>query len=265
MSPRYKKPNRRYKVNVPKEKMSFEKRTKIQSVSSVILLAVFTIYSFIGPTSFVSRCLDTTYSWDMWCSLAGKVASTIKTKTASVANSYLSFIDSAEKKMGIAEPTAPTVKAEKTKPEPKSQKQKTQPQVPAQVQRNWYVPAKGEITSYFGNRIHPVTGKEDFHKGVDIGAPKGEAVTAASEGSVLATGSDSYSGNFVILDHGEDITSVYAHLDTISVAKNDKVKKDTQIGTVGSTGVSTGPHLHFEIRISEESINPLSFVRFEER
>ena len=262
MSYRYKKPNRRYKVKVPKEKISFEKRTKIQSVASLILLAVFTIYSFIAPSSFVSRCLDNTYSWDMWRGFANKVTGSIKAKTASVANTYISFIDSAEKKMGISEPSAPKVKAQKAKPQPKPPKQEN---TPTKSQREWYVPAKGEITSYFGARVHPVTGKDDFHKGVDIGAPKGEAVTPASEGTVLATGSDSYSGNYVILDHGEDITSVYAHLDTISVAENEKVKKDTKIGTIGSTGVSTGPHLHFEIRIGEESINPLGFVRFEER
>ena len=265
MSYRYKRSNKRYKVKVPKEKMSFEKKTKMQSVYSLILLGVFVIYSFISSSSLISKCLDTTYTWDMWYGFINNTAGSIKTKSASLVKSYLSFIDSAEKHLGIQEPSAPKVKAEKSTNKTIPDKTISEPKETASTPRAWYVPTAGEITSYFGNRIHPITGKDDFHKGVDIAAPEGQKVTAASEGIVVTTGSDNHSGNFVILNHGDNITSVYAHLSTITVSENDKVKKGTQIGTVGSSGVSTGPHVHFEIRINNESINPLSFVDFKER
>ena len=262
MFPRYKRSARRYKIKTPKEKIPFEKRTLIQSAVSLILLIVFTAVSFVSPPAFVKRYLNTTYSWDMWHEVISDALRSIKSKSVKTVNMYIALIDSAEKRLGIQEPSAPKVKAEKTENAPKEKEEAKEPATPVRI---WHVPAQGEITSYFGKRVHPVTGKDDFHKGIDIGAPCGRSVTSASDGTVIATGSDSYNGNFVVLDHGENITTIYAHLDTISVSEGDKANTETQIGTVGSTGISTGPHLHFEIKIGEESVNPLEFVSFEER
>lgn len=263
MCPRYKKSNRRYNVKVPKEKITFEKKLIIQSVSSIVLMLVFAIYSFMSPHPSITKFLDTTYSMDMWYTLLTDISKTVKSGSVKAVSSYLAFVESAEKRFGIEKPDSGTVKAEKSETASTQIETSVPPEsTPAPPQ--WKMPAKGEITSTFGKRVHPVTGNEHLHQGIDIGAPCGQRVTAALEGIVYQTGSDSYNGNYIIIDHGDDIKSIYAHLDTVCVSDGDKVNTDTQIGTVGSTGISTGPHLHFEIKTGEESVNPLDFVHIEE-
>ena len=121
-------------------------------------------------------------------------------------------------------------------------------------------PAQGKITSGFGTRIHPVFKTKIMHTGIDISARKGTRVKAAESGEILYSGWLRGYGQIIIIDHGHDMTTVYAHLDSIAVDEGMGVKKGQDIGTVGSTGVATGPHLHFEVRLNGEARDPLKYL-----
>lgn len=114
----------------------------------------------------------------------------------------------------------------------------------------------GRITSPFGNRVHPITGKTTFHKGIDIGASQGSPVYAYANGTINFAGWKSGYGNFVSIDHGNGMVTRYAHLSAIYVSVGQQVIVRQKIGAVGSTGDSTGPHLHFEVLINGEFKNP---------
>jgi murein DD-endopeptidase MepM/ murein hydrolase activator NlpD len=120
-------------------------------------------------------------------------------------------------------------------------------------------PADGPITSYFGPRKHPVAGVVRQHNGIDIGAAYGAPIWAAAAGKVLKAGSMGGYGLVVILDHGDGLSTLYAHQSRVSVSVGDFVPQGAVIGEVGSTGYSTGPHLHFEVRINGEPVDPLQW------
>lgn len=124
----------------------------------------------------------------------------------------------------------------------------------------WPVPSSSRITSKFGQREAPVEGASTTHKGIDIGASSGSKVLAAESGTVvIATYSES-AGNYIMISHGNGIYTVYMHLKEIKVELNQSVKRGDTIGTVGSTGYSTGPHLHFGIRVNGEYTDPQTYV-----
>ncbi len=123
----------------------------------------------------------------------------------------------------------------------------------------WPCPSCTYITSGYGNRIHPIFGTERWHSGIDIGAAAGATVIAADSGTVsVATYSSSY-GNYVMIYHSNGTYTLYAHMSSIAVTAGQSVTKGDTIGYVGSTGWSTGPHLHFEIRNSGGTIDPTQF------
>lgn len=124
-------------------------------------------------------------------------------------------------------------------------------------------PLSGSITSEFGNRIHPITGEEKFHAGIDIGASEGTPVGAAGAGEVTTAGWYGGYGNAVIIDHGNGLESLYGHLSAIMVSVGDLVSQMQTIGLVGSTGNSTGPHLHFELRQDGSPIDPSALFGFD--
>ena len=105
----------------------------------------------------------------------------------------------------------------------------------------------GRLTSGYGTRDNPFTGDSEFHKGIDLAAPRGTEVIAARDGTVATVGFDPILGKMVIVDHEAGYQTIYGHLEVINVQMNDSVRSGTIIGTVGTTGYSTGPHLHFEI------------------
>lgn len=123
----------------------------------------------------------------------------------------------------------------------------------------WPVPSCTLLTSPYGYRIHPILDYERLHAGLDIGAKFGEEIIAADGGTVLISEySDSY-GNFVLIDHGDRYSTAYGHMSEIAVEAGQEVKQGELIGYIGSTGWSTGPHLHFEIRLDGERIDPEEF------
>ena len=124
----------------------------------------------------------------------------------------------------------------------------------------WPCPDSKRITSGFGNRKSPTKGGSTYHQGIDIGAPTGTTVLAAAAGEVVISKYSYSGGNYIMIDHGSGIFTVYMHLSKRSVDVGKEVSQGQKIGEVGSTGYSTGPHLHFGIRKNGNYVNPLTFV-----
>jgi murein DD-endopeptidase MepM/ murein hydrolase activator NlpD len=124
----------------------------------------------------------------------------------------------------------------------------------------WPTPSCHYITSHFSpRRKNPVSGVYKRHTGTDIGASYGAAIVAANSGTVTLAGWNSGYGNCVIIDHGGGKATLYAHMSAYSVSAGQTVSKGQRIGSVGSTGNSTGPHLHFEVLINGAAVDPMQF------
>ena len=124
----------------------------------------------------------------------------------------------------------------------------------------WPVPGYTRITSKYAMRVHPITGQYKLHTGVDIGAPTGANFIAANDGVVVKAGMNTAYGNMVIIDHGGGISTLYAHGSEILVQVGQQVKRGDPVLKVGSTGYSTGPHAHFEVRINGVTTDPLPYI-----
>jgi murein DD-endopeptidase MepM/ murein hydrolase activator NlpD len=121
-------------------------------------------------------------------------------------------------------------------------------------------PVNGPVTSPFGWRIHPILGYKKFHTGIDIGVGYGTPIHAADSGSVIyATWMGGY-GNVIIIDHGRGISTLYAHQSSLAVGTGAHVTRGQVVGYVGSTGFSTGPHLHFEVRLNGNPVDPMAYL-----
>ena len=123
----------------------------------------------------------------------------------------------------------------------------------------WPVPSCTLITSRFGYRVAPTTGASTYHGGLDIGAGMGASIVAAGAGDVIYAGAHGGYGNCVMIDHGNGVVTVYAHMSSIGVSYGQYVTAGQYVGAVGSTGVSTGPHCHFEIRINGAQTDPAAY------
>ena len=123
----------------------------------------------------------------------------------------------------------------------------------------WPVPSCTLITSRFGYRVAPTTGASTYHGGLDIGASMGASIVAAGAGDVIYAGANGGYGNCVMIDHGNGVVTVYAHMSSIGVSYGQYVTAGQYVGAVGSTGVSTGPHCHFEIRINGAQTDPAAY------
>ena len=131
---------------------------------------------------------------------------------------------------------------------------------PSGGRMRWPVPGRYEISSGYGNRIHPISRRAEFHTGIDIPAPNGTNIVAADSGTVIISGRMGGYGNTVVIDHGNGLSTLYGHNSRNLVAVGDWVNRGDVIARVGSTGVSTGPHLHFEVRHNGRHVNPGSYL-----
>jgi murein DD-endopeptidase MepM/ murein hydrolase activator NlpD len=121
-------------------------------------------------------------------------------------------------------------------------------------------PVSGTITSPFGYRRNPFGGGMEFHQGLDIAAPMGTTITAAASGTVISAGWYGGYGNYILIDHGGGMATGYGHCSQIFVSVGQQVQKGQAIGAVGSTGASTGPHVHFEVRINGKPVDPAAYL-----
>ncbi len=122
-------------------------------------------------------------------------------------------------------------------------------------------PVSGNITSPFGERKNPLGAGDDFHPGVDIAADSGTPIGAAAPGRVISAGPDGGYGNLIVLDNGNGVTTRYAHCSQILARVGEIVGAGQTIGAVGSTGASTGPHLHFEVRVNDKPVDPVPLLQ----
>jgi murein DD-endopeptidase MepM/ murein hydrolase activator NlpD len=137
------------------------------------------------------------------------------------------------------------------------------PPPPPPAARNdtgWLWPGNGRLTSRFGWRAHPIFGDRRFHAGIDLGGGYGAPVLATESGVVIYSGSASGYGTLVVISHGDRISSAYAHMSALLVREGQMVSRGQTIGRIGNEGNSTGPHLHFEIRLSGNPVDPLNYV-----
>lgn len=122
-------------------------------------------------------------------------------------------------------------------------------------------PIVGRVTSSYGERTDPFAGAGEFHRGIDIAAPSGTAIHATGDGVVIMAGWGSGYGREVMLDHGHGMTTLYAHMSALAVAPGETVTRGQVIGYVGTSGRSTGAHLHYEVRIHDAPVNPHRYMR----
>lgn len=126
----------------------------------------------------------------------------------------------------------------------------------------WPVPSTRYVSSPYGYRIHPIYGTSRFHSGIDIATSSGNDIVAAESGTVILAsyGYNGGYGNYIIIDHGNGLTTRYAHCSSLYVSVGTKVSRGQRIAAIGSTGASTGPHCHFEVRINGNTQNPMNYV-----
>ncbi len=127
-------------------------------------------------------------------------------------------------------------------------------------QFTWPCPSYSRITSDYGYRTHPIYGVQKFHSGIDMAASSGAAILAAADGVVVGASYDSSMGNYVMIDHGSSLYTVYMHCSALYVSKGQEVSAGQNIAAVGSTGASTGPHLHFSVRLNGQYTSPWPYL-----
>ena len=124
----------------------------------------------------------------------------------------------------------------------------------------WPCPSFTRISDEYGNRIHPILGVQQFHNGLDMAAPGGSAILAAYDGDVVAAAYSSSMGNYIMIDHGSGLYTIYMHCSALYVSKGQAVTKGQNIAAVGSTGRSTGNHLHFSVRLNGNYVSPWNYL-----
>lgn len=124
----------------------------------------------------------------------------------------------------------------------------------------WPAPSYTRISDEYGSRMHPILGIEKFHNGLDMAAPGGSPILAAYDGKVVAADYSSSMGNYIMIDHGDSLYTIYMHASALYVSKGAEVGKGDKIAAVGSTGRSTGNHLHFSVRLNGNYVNPRNYL-----
>lgn len=271
----------RAKINKTTQKAPFEKILARQIGICAVLLAVGITVSYADfGGKYVKETLYKSNTLKDWKETFLPVFTAAKTGTVKTASVISSSVEQLEGRLKLDKTDSTPVKAKADKQSKKSTDEKPSAEkVPqeddGQITKDtdntaekpvvFRVPTEGEITSAFGSRVHPVSGNVLEHTGIDIAAPSGQTVISTAAGVVTATGYDDANGHYITVKHSDSVVSVYAHLSAICVAENETVDGNTKIGEVGSSGMSTGPHLHFEIKVNQESVNPESYITLPHR
>ncbi|MFA6034983.1 MAG: M23 family metallopeptidase [Myxococcota bacterium] len=121
-------------------------------------------------------------------------------------------------------------------------------------------PSNGWVTSDFGHRYDPYTGDRSMHTGLDIATDPGTPVVAPADGQIISTEYHPNYGKMILIDHGNSIMTLYAHLSEVSVSEGDRVLRGVKLGAVGNSGRSTGPHLHYEVHVNGIPVNPMKYI-----
>lgn len=150
------------------------------------------------------------------------------------------------------------IRAEQAKKNPVVPTSAPAPGTPSVSGFQW--PINAPVSSGYGYRVHPIFGTKRLHKGLDLGAGSGTPIASAKDGTVISAGWQGGYGNTVVVSHGDGITSLYAHQSSIAVSNGQEVSRGDIVGYVGSTGWSTGPHLHFEIRVNGVAVDPMPYM-----
>ena len=127
---------------------------------------------------------------------------------------------------------------------------------PINYQSQYAIPVEGEKTSSYGFRVHPISQNPDFHSGIDIAADKNTPIRAFDDGVVIGNGNSQSLGKYLMIEHDDGVVTIYGHCNKLLKDQGDKVKQGEIIAKVGSTGMSTGPHLHFSIKRGDIYYNP---------
>ncbi len=262
----------RYKTNQePQKKLSFEKKCGVQiAVCAVLFASAFLISKSSHPylltaKEYVSKALTVSTSYEeaksgvtgIWEKIRlnlEKIQSDNETQPVDniKPESEEPMVENTNDQLGM------TVKAAAEVPAPESDP-KLEPAPDPNGLPAFRNPLEGEITSVYGERVHPITNVKTTHNGIDIAGRKGETIISAAPGTVIRTGCDDFSGNYVQIKHNDAYDTTYAHLDKISVVEGEVVDGNTKIGEVGETGLATGPHLHLEVQINGERTDPEQF------
>jgi len=126
-------------------------------------------------------------------------------------------------------------------------------------------PVRGYLSATFGNRLDPFTGQRDFHPGIDISTPIGTQIQTPADGVVVSCGMKGAYGNALVIDHGFGVVTQYGHMASFNVKPGQRVRRGDIIGFVGNTGRSTGPHLHYEVWVRDQTQNPIQYILDESR
>lgn len=251
------------------KKMSFEKKTALQSISSILILAcsLYVCYSDNPKLEFFKNYIRSSLNISTDISEAKAFAKDIYQKSGiekiyKEKNDDENLEQTNEAKIPVENEVFEDTQEDKTVIE--------YPQEDVKISNENVMPAfanptQGEITSAFGTRIHPITGAQNTHTGIDIAGILDQTVISAAEGTVIKCAEDNNNGKYIIIKHTGGYTSAYAHLNKICVTEGEWVDNNTKIGQMGSSGVSTGVHLHFEIKKDNERLNPEDFVKYKHR
>lgn len=260
-----------------KRTMSFEKKVGIQALVSVILLvyAMFVSHnnSAIKQKEYINRVVNITDNKSdiknriaAASDAAGRCVVTLGQYTAKVSD----FFDNG---FGNTQPDENIVMAEaaiypqipdtlrqqkQTEADEKKTAEKETEDISAPVV--YTVPVTGNVTSDYGERIHPISGSKSFHYGLDIAGDYGSCIISSAPGEVSGAGFDPNLGNYVKVVHSDGVETVYGHMSEILVKKGEMVDDNTRIGSVGSSGAATGPHLHLEFRVNGTCTNPRNYL-----
>lgn len=264
----------RYKpIKKKNKKMSFEKKVLFQSIVSAMLLVYCIIVSntnsAVSQKEYIHQVVNITSTKADIKKMMHLGADTVKKAAVSGVEYLYKIVDFCNNGFGSTQSVSNVALAEPALyPEtPQELKKKEEPQKeqsenePAKEEPVFRWPLRGEITSAFGQRIHPIGNNDSIHYGIDIAGNHGDCVISSLPGTVDETGYDNNLGKYVKVNHSDNLQTVYGHLSEVLVKKDEVVDGNTRIGSVGSTGAATGPHVHLEVRIDGVSVDPMPYLK----